>query len=109
MQKEDLEAKEETLIEAAKTVAAHYGYEPQSRQLIEEMAELIQAINKLYRKRNFGGTDSEIAEAAAQIEEEMADVLIMLLQVRFLLGTDPKKMFETMEEKMERQLKRINK
>lgn len=31
-------------------IANHYGYEPQSRQLIEEMAELTVAINKAWRK-----------------------------------------------------------
>ena len=30
-------------------IAKHYGYEPQSRQLIEEMAELTVAINKAWR------------------------------------------------------------
>ena len=34
-------------------IADHYGYEPQSRQLIEEMAELIQAVCK--HNRAFGG------------------------------------------------------
>ncbi len=42
-------------------IADRYGYEPQSRQCIEEMAELTQAINKLWRKRNFGGNDRQIA------------------------------------------------
>lgn len=48
-------------------IAEKYGYEPQSRQCIEEMAELIQAINKLYRKKNFGGNSKEIAEAHAGV------------------------------------------
>ena len=30
-------------------IADHYGYEPQSRQLIEEMAELTVALNKAWR------------------------------------------------------------
>lgn len=34
-------------------IADHYGYEPQSRQLIEEMAELTVAINKLWRKHEY--------------------------------------------------------
>lgn len=33
-------------------IANHYGYEPQSRQLIEEMAELTVAINKGWRKNH---------------------------------------------------------
>ena len=31
-------------------IADYYGYEPQSRQLIEEMAELTVALNKAWRK-----------------------------------------------------------
>lgn len=36
--------------EKIKKIARHYGYEAQSRQCIEEMAELTQAINKYWRK-----------------------------------------------------------
>lgn len=32
-------------------IAQHYGYDSQSRQCIEEMAELTQAINKFWRKQ----------------------------------------------------------
>ena len=39
------------IAEKIKIIAEHYGYEAQSRQCIEEMAELMQAINKLWRKR----------------------------------------------------------
>ena len=41
--------------EKVRILAEWYGYEPQSRQCIEEMAELTQAINKLWRKQNYGG------------------------------------------------------
>lgn len=37
--------------EAIKKIADTYGYDAQSRQLIEEMAELTQAINKHWRKQ----------------------------------------------------------
>ena len=37
------------IAEKIKIIAEHYGYEAQSRQCIEEMAELMQAINKLWR------------------------------------------------------------
>lgn len=35
-----------------KKIARHYGYEAQSRQCIEEMAELTQAIKKLTLKKS---------------------------------------------------------
>lgn len=35
-------------------IAEYYGYETQSRQLIEEMAELTVAINKFWRKLGNG-------------------------------------------------------
>ena len=66
-------------------IAERYGYEPQSRQCIEEMAELTQAINKLWRKQNFGGNSREIAEAQENLLEEIADVLIMIWQMKELL------------------------
>lgn len=47
--------------EKVRILAEWYGYEPQSRQCIEEMAELTQAINKLWRKQNYGGNSKEIA------------------------------------------------
>mgnify|MGYP005829319167 FL=1 len=46
---------EQSREEKIKIIARYYGYEAQSRQLIEEMAELTQAINKLWRKENYGG------------------------------------------------------
>ena len=86
-------------ISACQYIANHYGYESQSRQLIEEMAELMQAINKQWR--NFFCKDTE-----AKIVEEIADVEICLEQIKFLMGCG-----ETIEEKhcekITRQLKRI--
>ena len=37
------------IAEKIKIIAEHYGYESQSRQCIEEMAELTQVINKFWR------------------------------------------------------------
>lgn len=37
--------------EKIKIIAEHYGYDSQSRQCIEEMAELTQAINKFWRNQ----------------------------------------------------------
>ena len=64
-----------------KKIAEHYGYDAQSNQLIEECAELIQAVNK-YRRAN----DKATAEIAYDnLVEEIADVEIMLEQIKHLL------------------------
>lgn len=88
-----------------KKIANHYGYETQSRQLIEEMAELTQAVNKLWRfeKECIGGT---IEIHKAKVTEEIADVEIVLGQIKYLLGV--KKETEIWrEKKLERTLEKI--
>lgn len=59
-------------------IADRYGYPAQSNQLIEECAELIQAINKY---RRYGNTES-----LKNYIEEIADVEIMLEQIKHLLN-----------------------
>ena len=94
--------------EKIKVIADHYGYEPQSRQLIEEMAELTQAINKLWRKKGNGqNTDKTHFECFNNVFEEIADVEIMLEQVKHLL--DCHGAVESIkEQKIERTLQRMN-
>lgn len=62
-------------------IALHYGYESQSMMLIEEMAELTQAISKIRRAKE----PIDFAEAFDSLVEEIADVEIMLEQVKYLL------------------------
>ena len=88
-------------------IAERYGYEPQSRQCIEERAELTQAINKLWRKQNFGGNSREIAEAHENVLEEIADVLIMIWQMKELLGIGEGELSKIINQKLDRQLERI--
>lgn len=95
--------------EKIKIIAERYGYEPQSRQLIEEMAELTQAINKLWRKQNFGESSKEIAEAHDNLQEEMADVIIMLWQIKGLLAIGDRELSVIIERKLDRQMERIYK
>ena len=64
-------------------VADYYGYEAQSNQLVEECAELIQAVNK-YRRARAADKDREQV-ALDNLVEEIADVEIMLEQVKDLL------------------------
>ena len=70
-----------------KKIADHYGYEIQSSQLVEECAELIQALNK-YRRATLVGqplADHIKAIVLENLVEEIADVEIMLEQVKYLL------------------------
>lgn len=93
--------------EKIKTIADHYGYEPQSRQLIEEMAELTQAINKLWRKQGNGqSTEKSVLACRDNMVEEIADVEIMLEQIKHLMDCETDVMY-VKTVKVNRQLERI--
>ena len=86
-------ASEDQRIEA---LARHYGFTSQANMLTEEAAEFTVALNKLRRGS---------ALAYGQIKEEVADDLVIALQLRVLLG--PEDIDKIMEEKIQRQLGRI--
>ena len=86
------------IITKLKQIAEHYGFTSQANMLTEEAAEYTVALNKLRR----GNTD-----AYDNIKEEVADVLVIALQLRELLGAE--KIDEIIHEKIERQLERIRK
>ena len=89
-------------------IAEHYGYEPQSRQLIEEMAELTVAINKAWRSRHdYVETPNTDYVDYENISEEMVDVLIMIWQIKYLLGIGEGELSHIMEQKLDRQIERI--
>ncbi len=86
-------------------IADTYGYEAQSRQCIEEMAELTQAINKVWRKqRNGQRTDKETRACMDNLVEEIADVQIMLWQMEYLLQAD---VMPNIHHKLDREIERI--
>lgn len=104
-------------------IAQTYGYDAQSRQCIEEMAELTQAINKFWRKqlkcglftveeiRNYGEGVSSLSEMKdtdgyKNLVEEMADVQITLWQLEYLLNADTSIIIQ---QKLDRQIERIEK
>lgn len=101
------------MIEEIHKIADYYGYEAQSRQLIEEMAELTQALNKLWRYENacFNG---DVYKLKHDIIEEIADVEICLEYVKYLLGCgDSSQQIEADVEKVkkfkvERELERMS-
>ena len=80
-----------------KILADHYGFISQANMLCEEAAEFIVALNKLRRGNN---------EAYKNVKEELADVLVVALQLRLLLG--PEEIDRIAEEKLKRQIRRMN-
>lgn len=86
-------------------IAQTYGYDAQSRQCIEEMAELTQAINKYWRKQG-NGQPTDKKDCFDNIVEEMSDVQIMLWQLEYLLNADTSIIIQ---QKLDRQIERIEK
>lgn len=81
------------MIQDIEKIADHYGYEKQKNKTIEELIELADAI---------------IHDQEDNIIEEIADVLIMLNQLIYLKQIK-EKVDQTVREKIERQIKRIEK
>lgn len=75
-------------------IAEHFGYEQQKNMLIEEQAELIQALNKYDRTKT--------EETFGNIVEEMVDVELMIEQVKYLLDINQDAIDEIKEEKIKR-------
>lgn len=78
-------------------IANYYGFTSQADMLTEEAAEFTVALNKLRRGHS---------DAYENIKEEVADVLVVAFQLRKLLGAE--EIDEIMEEKIDRQLRRIH-
>ena len=103
--------------EAIKKISQHYGYDAQSRQLIEEMAELTVALNKYHRgledfRKSLNPPPPKKPLPLKQLEnviEEIADVTIMFEQIKYLLSISDTDINEIIEQKLNRQLERIEK
>lgn len=96
-----------TIEQKIKYIADYYGYEPQSRQLIEEMAELTVALNKAWRK-TFDTVDKiPNMDDEECIVEEIADVKIMITQIEYLLGVSAMELDNMVNQKLDRQIERI--
>ena len=80
-----------------KLLIDHYGHESQKMMLLEEMAELQKEICKEFR--------GELNKEA--ITEEVADVLIMLEQIQMMYHISETKLHKITNEKLHRQLRRI--
>lgn len=92
-----------------KKVADYYGYEEQSNQLIEECAELIQALSKYHRASGKGQpiADYQKTTVLDNIIEEIADVEVMLEQIKYLLNISEDDISAVIQAKTIRQKKRM--
>ena len=84
--------------EKVKQIADFYGLKNQLKQLAEECSEL--SVESLHYIREGRGIE--------RISEEMADVLIMIQQIIYLLRNDTEKLEKYADYKMDRQLGRID-
>ena len=94
--------------EKALEILNYYGDQKQRRQLVEECAELIQAVTKLERAQESGDV-GKLNEKTLELVGELVDVRIMLQQITMSLFQDVSKdmINEQMEYKLQRQLDRI--
>lgn len=84
--------------EKLKKITKHFGIETELTKLSEEMGELL---NECY-KRHF--VDPEYGE----IEDELADVFVILGQIALYFDVDMDKVDEIMKTKIDRTVKRID-
>lgn len=88
-------------------IAAHYGV-MQLNVCVEELAELQQVICKAIRMNGHGKSVRKTgAEIRAGIIEEMADVRIMLEQVRLIMNISYQEISAVMDQKIERTLRQM--
>jgi NTP pyrophosphatase (non-canonical NTP hydrolase) len=90
-------------------IARYYGFDAQTNQLIEECAELIQAINKYKRQFLRGQPVRESGGKTPRdmIVEEIADVEVMLCQIKYLLHITDLEVEDIAENKIERTMMRM--
>lgn len=82
--------------ERIKKIAGYYGFTSQANMLCEESAEYMVALNKLRRGK---------PEAYANVKEEVADIIVVAKQLRYLLGAD--EIDRIISDKLDRQIQRI--
>lgn len=86
-------------------IANYYGADSQLDQTIEELAELTVAIRKF--KRNRGNNITDKVTLLYNLSGEIADVEIMIEQLKFLLPFVEEDVDKIKVEKLDRQIKRI--
>ena len=93
-----------------KDQALHFGTDNRLNQLVEECGELI-ATAARYRRHLKG--DKTLNEKYTEmnlirgITEEMADVTLVMSELRYLLGITEEELFDVINEKMKRTEERL--
>lgn len=90
-----------------KKIINFYGIESQARQTMEECGELIQALNKYLRISNKDKLAAEKTAVIMNIAEEIADVQIMIYQVKEYFQFE-KEVAEIIKSKIDRTIERMN-
>ena len=83
----------------------HYGIFNQMKKLNEECYELIEAINDFMYETD----DKKLLDCYNHVTEEFADVMVVLEQFKTHYELDNERIMEIMEQKIDRQLERIEK
>lgn len=79
-----------------KKITEHFGIETELMKLSEEIGELQ---GECYKGHFVGGTSN--------IEDEVADVMVILMQIMLYFDVDMDKVIDTVEHKTDRTIKRI--
>lgn len=87
----------------ANKILTKHGTEPQIEMAIEEMAELILALQKLKRGHR---NPVRVQEFRDQVINELADVTIMVEQLKFIF--DNRRVEEQITYKLNREIERMN-
>ena len=86
----------------------HYEVDNQLKKLNEEVFELIEAIRDYEEDYIKVDCDDYITQHLKKhIEEEFADVMVLLSQIKYYYELDSERIKKTMEEKIARQLERM--
>ena len=96
--------------EAIKKIAEDNGFDEASRQLFEEVGELIVAVNKYCRAIKTHDMESDFVDRKKDdIAEEMSDVIVMIMELQHLICIPDCVIHSIIEQKLNRQLERIEK
>lgn len=94
-------------------IIEHYGVRHQQRKLSEETFELQEAIYQYEAQKeaceNIGCSRIHIDKCKEHMEEEFADVMVLLGQIKYYYELDDERIKKIMKEKVDRQLDRMSK
>ena len=96
--------------EELKKIINYYGIMDQLKYIHSEYFELDEAIIKAeqYEPKSFTQMNVNVEYYVNHIAEEIADVMVMLEQIRLYYGIPSMQITEIMQQKIERQLQRID-